>query len=126
MRELAKEWLNKADEDFLVAEREFTAKPPACSAVCFHAQQAVEKAIKALLIEFAVEFPKTHDLKFLLNLTKTKTTAFSGLEKRLTELSIYAVEVRYPGSQPDKKRAKESISAMRAFFKKLKNVLSHL
>ncbi len=102
MKPLAREWLNKADEDYRVAERELAAEPPAFAAVCFHAQQAVEKAMKALLVDFGADFPRTHDLKFLLDLIKGKTPVFNNLEEALVNLSVSAVEVRYPGSKPDR------------------------
>lgn len=59
MKPLAEEWLDKADEDFRVAERELAAEPPASGAVCFHAQQAVEKTMKAFLVEYGEDFPRT-------------------------------------------------------------------
>lgn len=116
MKQLAKEWLNKADEDFRVAERELAAEPPAFSAVCFHAQQAVEKAMKALLVDLGVDFPRTHDLKFLLDLIKSKTPVFNDLEEALVNLSVSAVEVRYPGSKPDRQLAEKAVDIMREFF----------
>lgn len=39
MRDITKEWIDKAEQDFLVAEREHKEKPPAYDAVCFHCQQ---------------------------------------------------------------------------------------
>jgi HEPN domain-containing protein len=36
--------------------------------ICFHAQQAVEKALKAVLLARKVEFPLTHDLEELLSI----------------------------------------------------------
>lgn len=116
MKQLAKEWLNKADEDFRVAERELAAEPPAFSAVCFHAQQAVEKAMKALLVDLGVDFPRTHDLKFLLDLIKSKTPVFNDLKEALVNLSVSAVEVRYPGSKPDRQLAEKAVDIMREFF----------
>jgi HEPN domain-containing protein len=116
VKQLAKEWLNKADEDLLVAERELTADPPAFSAVCFHAQQAVEKAMKAILVDFGVDFPRTHDLKFLLDLIKSKPPVFNDLEEALVNLSVSAVEVRYPGSKPDRRLAETAVTTMREFF----------
>lgn len=116
MKPLAKEWLNKADEDYRVAERELAAEPPAFGAVCFHAQQAVEKAMKALLVDFGVDFPRTHDLKFLLDLMKSNTPVFNDLEEALVNLSVSAVEVRYPGSKPDRRLAEKAVDVMREFF----------
>ena len=116
MKPLAEEWLSKADEDLLVAERELCAEPPALSAVCFHAQQAVEKAMKAMLVDSSVSFPRTHDLKFLIDLIKTQTAAFNDLEGRLVALSVSAIEVRYPGSKPDRTRAEDAVATASAFF----------
>jgi len=116
LKPLAEEWLSKADEDLRVAERELAAEPPAFAAVCFHAQQAVEKAMKALLVNFGVDFPRTHDLKFLLDLLKSKTPAFNDLEEGLTNLSVSAVEVRYPGGKPDRRLAETAVTTMREFF----------
>lgn len=47
MRDITKEWIDKAEQDFLVAEREHKEKPPAYDAVCFHCQQCMEKYFKA-------------------------------------------------------------------------------
>ena len=116
MKPLAREWLSKADEDYRVAERELTAEPPAFSAVCFHAQQAVEKAMKALLVDFGLAFPRTHDLKFLLDLIKPATDAFNELEGELVAISVSAIEVRYPGSKPDRTRAVNAVATAKAFF----------
>ena len=65
--------------------------------LCFHAQQAVEKAFKAVLLHRKVEFPFTHDLSELLD-----ALADAGIEvpESLAEadaLTPYAVETRYPG-----------------------------
>jgi len=112
----AEEWFKKADEDYRVAERELAAEPPAYGAVCFHAQQAVEKLFKGLLVDAGVDFPRTHDLTFLLRVVNTKTSVFAALGDELTALSIAAVEVRYPGSQPDRRQADAAVATMKAVF----------
>ncbi len=62
MTEIVKEWVRKAEEDFCVARRELRArKNPSYDAVCFHAQQSVEKLMKGLLIQRGKVPPKTHD-----------------------------------------------------------------
>jgi HEPN domain-containing protein len=43
------------------------------SAIGFHAQQAIEKALKVALILTGVDFPKTHDLDFLVGLASRQT-----------------------------------------------------
>lgn len=60
----------------------------------FHAQQAVEKALKAWLALLDVEFPRTHDLSLLLNILRDHsqdTHPFSGT----IEFNAYAVQYRY-------------------------------
>lgn len=68
--ELVRKWLIKAMEDFMVAKHELNLSEEEIitSAVCFHCQQLVEKLLKAHLVLNNVKFPKTHDLKFLLDL----------------------------------------------------------
>ena len=68
--------------------------------VCFLAQQAAEKALKAILVLLEIEFPYTHDLDRL------RETVPSGWRVKtefpnLYALSIWAVETRYPGDMPD-------------------------
>lgn len=69
MNPLTGEWVEKADADFATAQRELRVrKSPNYDAVCFHAQQCVEKYLKALLQEEAIPFSKTHNLVALLDI----------------------------------------------------------
>lgn len=43
MKNITKEWIEKAEQYYLVANREFKADPPAYEAVCFNCQQSIEK-----------------------------------------------------------------------------------
>lgn len=62
---------------------------------CFHAQQAVEKALKSVLMAGQVHFRYTHDLEELWNLlVDAGITAPQGIEA-LRRLSPFAVELRY-------------------------------
>jgi len=65
--------------------------------LCYDAQQAAEKAIKALLIHLRVRYPYTHDLAQLLTLIEQSGQSVPGDIKRSAALSDYAVETRYPG-----------------------------
>ncbi len=65
MKPITREWVEKAEEDFRVARREQGARPAAHNAVCFHAQQCVEKYLKAFLQEHDLPFYRTHDLEAL-------------------------------------------------------------
>ena len=58
-----KEWIQKAEGDFATAAREVRAsQSPNYDAACFHAEQCVEKLMKALPIHRGVTPPRTHDL----------------------------------------------------------------
>jgi HEPN domain-containing protein len=70
MKRLTREWVAKAEGDFATAQRELRArKLPNFDSAAFHAQQCVEKYLKARLQEAGIIFPFTHDLVALLNLT---------------------------------------------------------
>ena len=62
MKEETKEWIDRAEEDFRVAKRESrVTEDPSYGAICFHAQQCVEKYLKALLQEQEKEVIKTRN-----------------------------------------------------------------
>ncbi|MBA2592746.1 MAG: HEPN domain-containing protein [Gammaproteobacteria bacterium] len=65
--------------------------------VCFHAQQCVEKYLKALLVFHGIDFPKTHDIEKLVALlpARADTRLTAEEQGRLTD---YATTTRYPGS----------------------------
>jgi len=65
--------------------------------LCFDAQQAAEKAIKAFLIHLDLCFPYTHDLTDLLTLVEGAGRKVPEDVKRAGILSDYAIESRYPG-----------------------------
>ncbi len=67
--------------------------------VTFHAQQAVEKALKAFLVWHQLEFPKTHDLSLLLELCASVDAGLAESLADAEELTPYGVDYRYPGEQ---------------------------
>ena len=69
--------------------------------MCFHAQQASEKALKAVLLFNRVPFPLTHDLEALLELAKGGGIALPKAIEEIGTLTPYAVEARYPGQMED-------------------------
>jgi HEPN domain-containing protein len=64
---------------------------------CFHAQQCVEKAIKALLIHLNIPFPRTHVLERLLDLLIASGIQVPSKVDDSFFLTQYAVQTRYPG-----------------------------
>ncbi len=70
MKNITRKWIEKAEKDFLVAQREVKEAQPVFDAVCFHCQQCVEKYLKALLQEKEIYFEKTHDIGVLMDKCK--------------------------------------------------------
>jgi HEPN domain-containing protein/predicted nucleotidyltransferase len=66
---------------------------------CFHAQQAAEKAIKAVLIARNVDFPYTRNLEDLVDEVTSRGMAVPPDVARAKELSRYAVDTRYPHAE---------------------------
>jgi HEPN domain-containing protein len=106
---LAAEWLRYARDDLRAAKRMMDDDAFQPRHVCFNAQQAAEKAIKALLVAAQIEFVFTHDLDQLLTLVpEDRTLETAGLD--LTWLSRWAIEPRYPtGAQPGPDVAKTAV-----------------
>jgi HEPN domain-containing protein len=67
-REVAKLLLRKALEDLSAAQVLVATEDQADHVIGFHLQQAVEKALKSILAEHAIEIPRTHDLGYLVEL----------------------------------------------------------
>ncbi|HEX5836905.1 MAG TPA: HEPN domain-containing protein [Anaerolineales bacterium] len=102
-------WVEKAEEDFLLAQSALRRKKPLVTGACFHAQQCAEKYMKALLVFRKAGFPRTHDL-LLLNTLCSSAGIFIEIDaKLLNTLSDYAVRTRYPGQQPTPADAKEAL-----------------
>jgi len=110
MTEATSNWWKKAEGDYLTMRREFTA-PPNFDAVCFHAQQCVEKLLKASLVERNIRPPYSHNLPALASLLPPGNEQLDKLWKELELLSQYAVSVRYPIEFADRREAKEAMES---------------
>ena len=90
-RSHARAWLAKTDSDRLAAQRLLEADGP-FDAVCFHAQQACEKALKALLAAAGTETPRTHNLEDLQDCSVRVIGASSASELGSLDLSDLELE----------------------------------
>ena len=125
MNELVCEWVEKAEGDVRTAERELrVVEKPNWDAVCFHAQQAVEKYLKAVLQQERVPFSRTHDLAALLQLLAVGRGDWDPFRDGVEWLSAFAVEVRYPGETASKEAALRAIEIMRPLRTRLRQVLA--
>ena len=90
-----REWLNRARSNLAMAKNRV---PDAyLEDLCFEAQQAAEKAIKAVMIRRNIEFPYVHDLAHLLSLLEEVGEIIPESVLQAEELTSYAVDTRYPG-----------------------------
>lgn len=109
MKPLTEQWCEKAQEDWILAERELDLEPPVYGAICFHAQQSAEKYLKALTSESGLTFGRTHDLEYLARQLGDVIPELGEIEEDLRWLTQFAVEVRYPGISAKKKHAERAI-----------------
>ncbi len=89
------DWLRYAHSDLELA-RIVRPDEVLFEGLCFHAQQAAEKALKAVLIAKDVPPPKTHNIRTLLDLLPQEIIVPQEIEDTAS-LSDYAVTSRYPG-----------------------------
>jgi HEPN domain-containing protein len=94
------DWLRRAKGN-LARAKQTKPKDAFWEDLCFDAQQAAEKAIKAVLVFRELEFRKTHDLRELLTLLDSSGYSIPEEIWKVDDLTDYAVETRYPGlSEP--------------------------
>jgi len=108
----AQRWIEKAKEDIKAAKLLLDFSADLNSIVCFHAQQAVEKALKAFLTKAGIRTGRTHDIGFLLRLCEEQDEEFRNLPtEELSRLSFYAVQIRYPENYytPSREEAKKAV-----------------
>jgi uncharacterized protein len=93
-------WLRYAEEDLEAAKRMVEGRGWAPRIACFHAQQAAEKALKAVLVHEGIPLQFTHNLELLRDLIP-EGRRMASVEGDLRRLSSRAVVPRYPGDVPD-------------------------
>jgi len=91
------EWLRRARSNLARAQADIRLAGVYLEDLCFDAQQAAEKAIKAVLIGRSIRFPYVHDLTALLGLVEQGGTAVPEAVREAGRLTRFAVVTRYPG-----------------------------
>lgn len=109
--DFCREWLKKANHNLITARSVLSLEDGPTDTPCFHAQQAVEKALKGMLTFHGEAFGRTHDLLALLDLVSPFLPELARFEEALGAMSDYAVETRYPGDamEPDRIDAIEAL-----------------
>jgi HEPN domain-containing protein len=126
MSVLVTEWLDKGEGDRRTAKRESQViDSPNWDAVCFHAQQAVEKYLKALLQHEGISFSKMHDLAQLLRPLIPIYVDLEALSDDLEWLTTFAVEIRYPGESALEDDAKQAVAIMERAITLIRSKFPH-
>lgn len=119
-------WLEKVRSDIRMAEIALAELPPLTDAGAFHCQQAVEKLLKAYLVNVGQEFEKTYDLGALTDLCAQTAPEFIALCDRVAPLTAFAVRFRYPGpADPSVEQAQAALVVVREVWDFVVDRLPH-
>jgi HEPN domain-containing protein len=123
-RDHAESLMHKASHD-LIAARAILAAGDAFDTACFHAQQAVEKSLKAVLALHEIEYPRRHDVGELLELVKPLVADVAQYAERIISLAPYAVEIRYEVEfEPSDDQAVEAIQTAAEVYELIGRVIA--
>jgi HEPN domain-containing protein len=89
-------WIQKARNDLISAKLILNQPEGPSDTACFHAQQAIEKLLKAILTFHGINYPKTHDLVRLLDIVLPFFRQLEEFREKFDAMTDYAVEIRYP------------------------------
>ena len=122
------EWLEYAEKDLGVAKHLFeTFRPMPIEIICFHCQQAGEKALKATILSKGIsdEAPKTHDLAFLLAQLEGCLKIDERYYDYAETLTPYGVAVRYPSETGmEERHVQAALSYADAILEWAKDIVS--
>ncbi len=123
MRAFTKEWIKAAYDDILTIQ-EIIDNRALTHIVAFHAQQGVEKTLKAILEEYEIDTPKSHSLIRLKKLLPFEMPQLdTTLLERLDELYI---ESRYPGDMGLLPYGKPTTEDAQQFFDFTQNIFDEI
>jgi HEPN domain-containing protein len=116
--ELVRNWLIKAQHDLLAAKK-LSVEPEIYSDIAiYHCQQSAEKAVKGFLILHNQEFPRTHDIRLLIQLAIRINSSFEHYQETSEILTPYATEFRYPSDvmQPNPEELEDALIKAEELF----------
>ncbi|MBI4703780.1 MAG: HEPN domain-containing protein [Deltaproteobacteria bacterium] len=96
-----REWLRRALSNLARASHSPGDPRVLLADLCFDAQQAAEKALKAVLVLRSIPFPRTHSLPELIDLLTAHAEGVPEEVREAAGLTRYAVATRYPGFDED-------------------------
>ena len=130
-----KAWLSFADMDFQTADHLLSGAfyPLPLEIICYHSQQAAEKAVKAVIVFFGNRggLPKVHDISFLMSQVYNAVKDKTGIEISETlmdyadNLTKYGVMPRYPNEiEVDEYMAKTAVKQASEILNWAKSVIN--
>jgi HEPN domain-containing protein len=90
------EWIVFSKMDLASAKHLCSMNPKPLEIICYHCQQAAEKALKAYWVYSGIAPPKTHDLERLRDKCESFNKSFEELENECDRLNVYSSQPRYP------------------------------
>src|SRR5215216_4485212 len=89
-------WLLRARGNLNLAEKGSRLEGVLLEDLCFNAQQAAEKALKAMCLAKGMDIPKTHSLVHLMDILESNGIEIPKTVRDADILTQYAVQSRYP------------------------------
>jgi len=93
---IVNEWLDFANKDISSAKYLLDMRPVPLEIICYHCEQAAEKALKGYLILHDMEPLRTHDLRLLCKMCANIDNTFDEISQSCVNLTVYGVQPRYP------------------------------
>jgi HEPN domain-containing protein len=126
LNELVKNWIVKAQHDLLAAQKLSSDSEVYSDIAIYHCQQSSEKAIKGFLILHDRAFPRTHDLRLLIQLAIVINPSFQYYQEAAELLTPYATAFRYPSDvmQPTTEELQDAIEKSSEIFNFITSLLS--
>lgn len=126
--EIVKAWIDKADHDLGSAKIIFLHIPEYFDTIAFHCQQATEKYIKAILIYKEIDFDRSHDLFYLLELLSVDITVPEDKFRKAQLINGFSVQIRYPNkiAHMSKEELEEAINIAQEFRNYVLEIIENL
>lgn len=113
----SKEWLEYAQTDWQAAIHLTTATPKQFRNICYHCEQAAEKALKGFLTLHEVNFRHTHDLVQLCMSCMEIDPSYQEIAEGCSVLTGYGTQMRYPsGIDVDETETREALAICEAII----------
>jgi len=123
--ELVRIWLKRAKSNLGIAKAGKVFEDILYEDLCFDCEQAVEKALKAMLVSIDVSFPRTHSIGHLIELIEEQNIVVPDEIKDSSSLTAYAVSTRYPGDfEPvDEEEYQETLETAEKVFNWVRKII---